>query len=128
MTERSMRPLQGAALLALSALLFASMGVLIREASITVNNENIVFFRNIIGVVFFLPLLLSKGLKPFKTKRLKSHLMRTTYGLAAMYCFFYAIAHLPLADAMVFTYSAPIFTPVIAYFWLKESLTKRMLF
>lgn len=127
MTERSMRPLQGAALLALSALLFSGMGVLVREASATVNNENIVFFRNIVGVFFFLPLLLSKGLRPFKTKRLKSHLLRTTYGLAAMYCFFYAIAHLPLADAMVFTYSAPVFTPIIAYLWLKEPLTKRML-
>lgn len=127
MTERSMHPVQGAALLALSALLFSGMGVLVREASATVNNENIVFFRNIVGVFFFLPLLLSKGLRPFKTKRLKSHLLRTTYGLAAMYCFFYAIAHLPLADAMVFTYSAPVFTPIIAYFWLKEPLTKRML-
>src|SRR5690554_2943247 len=127
MTERSMRPLQGAALLALSALLFSGMGVLVREASATVNNENIVFFRNIVGVFFFLPLLLSKGLRPFKTKRLKSHLLRTTYGLAAMYCFFYAIAHLPLADAMLFTYSAPVFTPVLAWLWLKEPLTRRML-
>lgn len=127
MNARSVYPLQGAALLALSAVLFAAMGVLIREASSSVNNENIVFFRNIVGVVFFMPLLLSKGLRPFKTARLKSHLMRTSYGLAAMYCFFYAIAHLPLADAMVFTYSAPVFTPVIAYLWLKEPLTKRML-
>ena len=127
MIERSVLPLPGAALLALSALLFAGMGVLIREASATVNNENIVFFRNFIGVIFFLPLLLSKGIRPFKTKRLKSHLMRTSYGLAAMYCFFYAIAKLPLADAMVFTYSAPVFTPIIASLWLKEPLTKRML-
>jgi len=127
MRQRSVRPLQGAALLALSALLFASMGVLIREASATVNNENIVFFRNIVGVAFFLPLLLAKGLRPFKTQRIKSHLLRTSYGLAAMYCFFYAIAHLPLADAMLFTYSAPVFTPIIAYLWLKEPLTKRML-
>lgn len=127
MSTRSVRPVQGALLLALSALLFACMGVVIREASATINNENIVFFRNLVGVVFFLPLLLVKGLRPFKTQRLKSHLMRTSYGLAAMYCFFYAIAHLPLADAMVFTYSAPVFTPLIAYFWLKEPLTKRML-
>ena len=127
MTLRSVKPLHGAVLLALSALLFSCMGVLIREASATVNNENIVFFRNIVGVIFFLPLLLVKGFRPFKTQRLKSHLMRTSYGLAAMYCFFYAIAHLPLADAMLFTYSAPVFTPIIAYLWLKEPLTKRML-
>ena len=102
-------------------------GVGIREISASVNNESVVFFRNLVGVLFFLPLILFKGLRPLKTTRLKSHLWRTTYGLAAMYCFFYAIAHLPLADAMLFTYSAPVFTPLIAHFWLKEPLTRRML-
>lgn len=125
--SRSVKPLQGALLLALSALLFALTGVGIREISSSVNNESVVFFRNLVGVLFFLPLLLVRGPGMLRTRRLKSHLWRTTYGLAAMYCFFYAIAHLPLADAMLFTYSAPIFTPVIAYLWLKEPLTRRML-
>lgn len=127
MTARLVRPAQGAALLALSALLFALMGVGIREVSASVDNESVVFFRNLVGVLFFLPLILLKGLRPLKTSRLRSHLWRTGYGLAAMYCFFYAIAHLPLADAMLFTYSAPVFTPLIAWWWLKEPLSKRML-
>ena len=125
--SRSVKPLQGALLLALSALLFAFTGVGIREVSASVNNESVVFFRNLVGVLFFLPLLLVRGVRPLRTTRLKSHLWRTTYGLAAMYCFFYAIAHLPLADAMLFTYSAPVFTPLIAHIWLKEPLTRRML-
>ncbi|VXC28721.1 conserved membrane hypothetical protein [Pseudomonas sp. 8AS] len=125
--SRSSKPAQGALLLALSALLFSLMGVGIREVSLSVNNESVVFFRNLVGVLFFLPLVLLKGAQPLKTTRLKSHLWRTTYGLAAMYCFFYAIAHLPLADAMLFTYSAPVFTPVLAWWWLKEPLTRRML-
>ncbi len=124
---RSVKPLQGALLLALSALLFSLMGVGIREVSSSVNNESVVFFRNLVGVLFFLPLVALRGIQPLKTGRLKSHLWRTTYGLAAMYCFFYAIAHLPLADAMLFTYSAPVFTPLIAWWWLKEPLTRRML-
>lgn len=127
MAGRLNKPLQGAALLALSALLFALMGVGIREVSGSVNNESVVFFRNLVGVLFFLPLILLKGLRPLQTNRLKSHLWRTGYGLAAMYCFFYAIAHLPLADAMLFTYSAPLFTPLIAWWWLKEPLSKRIL-
>lgn len=127
MGTRSVKPVQGAALLALSALLFSLMGVGIREVSVSVNNESVVFFRNLVGVLFFLPLLLVRGIRPLRTTRLKSHLWRTTYGLAAMYCFFYAIAHLPLADAMLFTYSAPVFTPLIAHIWLKEPLTRRML-
>lgn len=124
---RSVKPLQGALLLALSALLFALTGVGVREISVSVNNESVVFFRNLVGVLFFLPLLLLRDRTRLRTRRLKSHLLRTTYGLAAMYCFFYAVAHLPLTDAMLFTYSAPIFTPLIAHFWLKEPLTRRML-
>lgn len=125
--SRSSRPVQGALLLALSALLFSLMGVGIREVSSGVNNESVVFFRNLVGVLFFLPLVLLKGTGPLRTGRLKSHMWRTTYGLAAMYCFFYAIAHLPLADAMLFTYAAPVFTPLLAWWLLKEPLTRRML-
>lgn len=122
------QPRRGALLLATSALLFAVMGVLIREVSETVNNETVVFFRNLVGVFFFLPMIAYRGFGPFRTQRLGNHFLRTFYGLGAMYCFFYAIAHLPLADAMVFTYAAPIFTPVLAWWWLRESLTPRMLF
>ena len=49
-------------MLALSALLFSLMGVAIREVSVSVNNESVVFFRNLVGVVFFLPLVLIKRL------------------------------------------------------------------
>ena len=52
---RSVKPIQGALLLALSALLFSLMGVVIREASATVNNESVVFFRNLVGVLFETP-------------------------------------------------------------------------
>lgn len=120
------KPMQGAALLALSALLFSLMGVGVREASASVNNESVVFFRNLVGVLFFLPLILLRGVTPLKTTRIKAHLRRTGFGLAAMYCFFYALAHLPLTDAMLFTYSAPLFTPLIAWWWLKEPLSKRI--
>lgn len=122
--ERQNRPVIGAILLTLSALLFALMGVGIREISEQVNNETVVFFRNLVGVVFFLPLLLAKGTRPFRTQHIGGHLWRTGYGLAAMYCFFHAIATLPLADAMLFTYSAPVFAPFIARWLLKEPLRR----
>ena len=49
--------LRGLALLMLSALLFSAMGVLIRLASHTVNNETVVFMRNVVGSILLLPLL-----------------------------------------------------------------------
>ena len=55
------------------------------------------------------------------------HTWRSVVGLAAMYGFFYAIAHLKLSNAMVFTYSSPIFIPLIAWLFLKEKITRSML-
>lgn len=114
-------------LLTCSALLFSTMGVCIRYASHTVDNATVVFFRNAVGMLLFLPLLLSKGVGFFKTEKLWMHVWRSVVGLMAMYGFFYAIAHLKLSNAMVFTYSSPIFIPFIAWLFLKEKITKAML-
>lgn len=118
--------LRGLALLTLSALLFSAMGVLIRMASRTVDNETIVFFRNLTGSLMLLPLLAVHGRGLLRTSVPLRHLWRALVGLAAMYGFFYAIAHIPLSNAMVFTYSSPVFIPLVAWLVLKESLTLRM--
>lgn len=113
--------------LMLSALLFSIMGVCIRYASHTVDNATIVFFRNAVGLLIFLPLILQKGSTFFRTEKLWMHTWRSIVGLVAMYGFFYAIAHLKLSNAMVFTYSSPIFIPLIAWLFLKEKMTLSML-
>lgn len=114
-------------LLMLSALLFSLMGVCIRYASHTVDNASIVFFRNVVGLFIFLPFILGKGTAFFKTEKLWMHTWRSVVGLIAMYGFFYAIANLKLSNAMVFTYSSPIFIPLIAWLFLKEKMTASML-
>mgnify|MGYP002714064328 CR=1 FL=1 len=113
--------------LTLSAFLFSLMGVCIRYASYSVDNPTIVFFRNFIGLFVFLPIMFNKGLGFFKTRKIWMHTWRAVVGLIAMYGFFYAIAHLKLSNAMVFTYSSPIFIPLIAWLFLKEKITRSML-
>lgn len=103
------------------------MGICIRYASQTVDNYTIVFFRNFVGLILFLPLIMKQGASFVKTEKLWMHTWRSLVGLAAMYGFFYAIAHLKLSNAMVFTYSSPIFIPLIAWLFLKERITKAML-
>lgn len=110
-----------------SALLFSVMGICIRYASHTVDNYTIVFFRNVVGLFLFLPFIFKQGTEFVKTKKLWMHTWRSIVGLAAMYGFFYAIAHLKLSNAMVFTYSSPIFIPLIAWLFLKEKITTSML-
>jgi drug/metabolite transporter (DMT)-like permease len=115
------------ACLTLAAFLFSIMGVCIRYASHSVDNATIVFFRNFIGLFIFLPFILNKGVGFFKTEKLWMHTWRSVVGLTAMYGFFYAIAHLKLSNAMVFTYSSPIFIPLIAWLFLKEKINASML-
>ena len=110
-----------------SALLFSIMGICIRYASHTVDNYTIVFFRNMVGLILFLPFIFKQGIGFVKTEKLWMHSWRSIVGLAAMYGFFYAIAHLKLSNAMVFTYSSPIFIPVIAWLFLKEKITIAMI-
>ena len=45
-----------------------------------------------------------------------------------MYCFFYTIAHLHLAEAVLLNYSAPIFIAVIALVWLGERPSLKLIF
>lgn len=117
--------LRGAALLALSALLFATMGVFIRLASHTVSNEIVVFARNLAGLALLLPVMLTQGGGGLRTTVFPRHLWRALTGLTAMYGFFYAIANLPLSSAMIFTYSSPVFIPLVAWIFLKEPMTRR---
>ncbi|MCO8041493.1 DMT family transporter [Acinetobacter bohemicus] len=114
-------------LLTCSAFLFSMMGVCIRYASQTVDNATVVFFRNVVGLFIFLPLILNKGVDFFRTEKIWMHIWRSVVGLMAMYGFFYAIAHLKLSNAMVFTYSSPIFIPLIAWLFLKEKVTASMI-
>lgn len=117
----------GLLLLSLSALLFATMGVLIRMASYTLDNYTIVFFRNASGLLLLTPFLLLQGVSSLKTGKLWMHGWRAVVGLIAMYGFFYAIAHLKLSNAMVFTYSSPVFIPLVAWLFLKERISTQML-
>lgn len=112
--------------MALSACLFALMGVLIRYASHSVDNASVVFFRNLTGLIILLPFMLYKGTSFIKTDKLWMHSWRAIIGLLAMYGFFYAIAHLKLSNAMVFTYSSPIFIPLVAWLFLKERMDALM--
>ncbi len=112
----------GALLMSLSALMFAIMGVFIKMAAEDLGNEMVVFYRNLFGLIYLLPWLLRGGLGHLRSNRLGLHLTRSLLGLAAMYSFFYAIANMQLSGAVLLNFSAPLFVPVIALFWLGESV------
>jgi drug/metabolite transporter (DMT)-like permease len=117
---------QGAAAMILSSLAFAVMGVCIQICAQTLPNGMVVFFRNISGLVFLSPILIRGGFSVLRTGHLKQHLFRGVAGLSSMYCFFYAIGHMPLADAVLLNYTLPLFIPVVESLWLGESFPLRL--
>jgi drug/metabolite transporter (DMT)-like permease len=113
----------GAALIVASELLFASMGATVKAVSVELSTEVVVFMRGLFGVVILLPLLMRKWKKDVLTTNvLHLHLLRAILGVSAMYCFFYALANLQLADGMLLKMTAPLFMPLIAALWLYEKL------
>ena len=117
---------RGALLMLASGLLFATMGALIKNLSVTLPNEMLVFFRSLIGLFVLSPWLLRHGPRYFGTRRLGTHLLRALTGLAAMYCFFYALGRLPLAEAVLLNYSAPLFIPLAALLWVGEGFSRKL--
>ena len=113
----------GALLIIAAELMFALMGASIRQVSIDLNNGMVVFARNLVGLVLLSGLTFHAGRDGLRTRVPHLHLLRGIAGLGAMYCFFYAIAHMPLADAMLLKLSAPLFMPLVALFWLGERFT-----
>lgn len=111
---------RGAVYAVAAAAAFAVMAACVKVASATVGNEVVVFFRSVGGLLILLPWLLGTGADRVRTHRLGGHLWRAAFGLCAMYLFFYAIAHLNLAEAVLLTYSTPLFIPFIAWAWLHE--------
>ncbi len=118
---------RGAFYIITAAALFAVMGAMVKRVSTTLPNEMIVFFRSAIGLLVLLPWLLHRGAAPLRTQRLRSHVLRSLCGLASMFCFFYAIGHMPLAEAVLLNYSAPLFMPFVAWLWLGERISRRLL-
>lgn len=120
--EVTSRVLRGALYAVGAELLFASMGATIKVVVAELPHEMVVFFRNLFGLLLILPWLLRRGLGGLATPHFGSHLVRGLAGLAAMYCLFYSLAHVPLAEAVLMQLTAPLFVPLVAFLWLRERL------
>jgi drug/metabolite transporter (DMT)-like permease len=110
-----------------AAALFAAMGALVKFSAAALPNEMVVFFRSAFGLAALLPLLVRRGAPSLRTARPGAHIVRSLIGLGSMYCFFYALAHMPLAEAVLLNYSAPLFIPFVARVWLGEHVSGRLM-
>jgi drug/metabolite transporter (DMT)-like permease len=99
-----------------STLSFGFMALAIRYATAYVPTQEVAFFRNAFGLLALLPMLLRPGRAPLKTQQLPRYFMRSAIGLASMLCAFWALGHLPMAQAVSLSYSKRRWAAVIIGF------------
>lgn len=117
--------LRAALLMLGSTMLFGLMTIAIRLASETLHTFEIAFFRNFFGLIAALPLLLRHGPGLLKTTQWPRYLFRCAIGVVSMLCGFWAVGHLPLAQAVALSYSTPIFVTIAAVVFLHEQVRAR---
>lgn len=113
---------KGVKYMLIASFTFAIMGAFAKLASESMSSLEVVFFRNIAGVILVGIAVLKKpmrhvGGKPFLL------FFRGFIGFTALLAFFYNIAHIPLGDAMTYSKTSPIFTAIFAFIFLHEKLS-----
>ena len=116
--------LRAALLMLASTVGFGLMAVCIRLASQTEPVAEIAFFRTLFGRAGLLPVLAWPALRGggaaahlrqvLRTTQLRRYFIRCLIGMVSMWMGFWAIANLPLAQAVSLAYSSPIFVTIAA--------------
>ncbi len=111
----------------ISALISALNGAVAKVLADDLSALEIVFFRNLIGILIISYALLHT---PPKLSGGKFHLLitRGILGFSAMILFFYTITVIPLGEAITLNKTSPLFATVLAFYLLKEHLDKSTIF
>ncbi len=113
---------EGIVFMLIASFCFALSGACARYLREDINPVQLVFFRNIIGVVFILysmykiPIVQIGG-KPYLL------IFRGVIGTLALYSFFYGISNIGLAISITYQQSYPVFLSLFVAWYFKEKLS-----
>lgn len=107
--------------MAAGALCFSLMGALVKTAGARLPTMEIVLARSLVVLALSAWTLRARRKTPWGDERGLLWL-RGTLGFIALTCSYYAVIHLPLAEATVIQYTNPVFTALLAAPALGESL------
>ena len=103
-----------------AAAMFTIASALVKYAAPTYHIAQILLFRQIVMLLFTMPVLIKHFPQSLKTKRPGLHLLRLSGAFAALTLSFTAVAHLPLATAISFSFTKTLFVTVLATLFLGE--------
>ncbi len=101
---------------------FLLMGISGRELSAEIGPAQVVAFRNIICLAILAALFTYYGWRLARSAKPMRHLVRNTIHFASQFGWFYAIAHIPIAEVFAIEFTTPIWTALLAVLFLGERL------
>ena len=118
---------QGALWLLASAFLFTIMQTIAKYLGQRLDPFQVSLARAFFGLLAIVPFLMRAGFGDggIKTKVLPLQLLRGVVGTLAMFCGFYAVTHMPLADAQSLNFARGLFLVPLAIIFLKEKVGTR---
>ena len=112
---------RGLVYMALSALGFSAMSMLVKLASTRLPTGEIVLARGVVTLVISYAMVRRAGLSPWGTQK-KRLLFRGVLGFGGLTGYYAAIALLPIADATTIQQIVPVLTAVLAWWLLDEKV------
>jgi drug/metabolite transporter (DMT)-like permease len=112
---------KGVLFMILSALTSALNGAVAKILSESMDPVEVVFYRNLLGVMIILYSLKRVSVS-FDTSKIHLLVLRGIFGAIAIILFFYTIATIPLGEAVVLNKTSPFFVTILAYYLMKETI------
>jgi drug/metabolite transporter (DMT)-like permease len=103
-----------------SAVGFAVLVCVVRLLSAEMDVLVVQVWRNVFAVLLFAPWLARVGLAGLRTRRLPLFLTRSALFVVSSTALFYGVTMVPVADATALSFTAPLFTTVLAVLLLRE--------
>ena len=106
---------------------FSLMTLCVKNVDKRIPIYELVFFRSLMSLVITLCIIKVKNINPLGNNR-PLLMLRGILGTLALICIFYAIRNLPLSISTVIQYTYPIFISIFAGIFIKEKVTKQLVF
>lgn len=125
LTDSSPSTIRGIACMLAATLLFTVMGITARYVSGRIHPFEVVFFRVAFGLVLLLPLVISHGLRHFRTTRFGLHVARAAGHVSEMLIYFVGLTMIEYAQVQALTFTTPLFATLLAVAFLRERIRLR---
>lgn len=123
--EKKITPqaLTGILLMLCASTCFVTMSTLVKGMGDSMPLTELMFLRSAMALPFLFAALVKRG-KPLVTKAWRILLLRSFFGAVAMFCFYYALTNMPLADCVFLGRTQPLLLALLAPFIVGERAPK----